>query len=239
MHFQDFRAALANYQASDEAKQVISKLKLVLLVAPTSAGKNTIIRHQLATGRYYHIVSDTTRAPRLNDGVIEKDGVDYWFRSEEEMLADIQKGRFLEAEVLHNQQVSGMSIRELEHAQQENKIAINDVEIEGIHNVLKLKPDTIAVMLLPPSFEEWQNRLASRGPMPAAERQRRLKSALKIFQDGQAHPYYQFVISDDIEQSGNIIDGIVNGQPNPHQAHGRLLIGQLQSALEASLLDHK
>ena len=230
-HYLEFKEALENYQISEKAKQVIKDLPLVLLVAPTSAGKNTIIRHQLATGRYYHIVSDTTRPPRMNDGAMEKNGTEYWFRTEEEMLDDIRQGKFLEAEILHNQQVSGMSIRELERARQQNKIAINDVEVGGTHNIMKVKPDTVAVMLLPPSFEEWQARLASRGQMAPEERRRRLESSLKLFQDGQKHKYYQFVISENIEQSGKIIDGIVTGQTNPHQARGEVLIVQLQAAL--------
>jgi guanylate kinase len=210
-------------------------LKLVLMLAPTSGGRNTIIRHQLATGRYYYIISDTTRPPRENDGVMEQNGSEYWFRTEEELLADLQAGEFLEAEIIHGQQVSGISIRELEKAQKANKTAITDVDIEGIHNVVKAKPDTIVVMLMPPSFDEWQRRLAGRGQMRPDELKRRLETAQKIFQDGLEHDYYHFVISENIEQSGAIIDAIVEGKANPHQGRGRGLIEHLQSSLNDKL----
>lgn len=234
-HYAEFKEVLDRYVASDRAKEAIKDLKLVLTLGPTSSGRNTIIRHQIATGRYYYIVSDTTRPPRVNDGVAEQNGREYWFRSEEDMLADLKAGEFLEAELIHGQQVSGISIRELEKAKREGKIAITDIDIEGMHNVLRDKPDTIAIMLLPPSFEEWQRRFASRGQLRPDEQKRRLQTAQKIFQDGLEHNYYHYVISENIQQSAGIIDTIVEGKANPHQGRGHSMLEQLLGALSEKL----
>ncbi|HET7827529.1 MAG TPA: hypothetical protein VFK97_01535 [Candidatus Saccharimonadales bacterium] len=234
-HYQEFKDILAKYQISGRARQAIADLKLVLLLAPTSSGRNTIIRYQVKTGRYHYIVSDTTRPARVNDGVMEENGREYWFRSEAEMLRDLRAGEYLEAEVLHEQQVSGISIRELEKAKAEGKIAITDIDIEGIHNIIRAKPDTIAIMLLPPSFDEWQRRLAGRGPMPLDEQKRRLKTAQKIFQDGLAQDHYHFIIAENIEQSAGLIDAVVAAKPNPHQGRGRDLLRHLASALDDKL----
>jgi len=235
-HYLEFKAILDNYQVSERAKLATKDLRLVLLVAPTSAGKNTIIRHQLETGRYYNLVSDTTREPRLNDGVMEQNGQEYWFRSEEEMLADLKAGELLEAEIIHDQQVSGISIRELEKAQAAGKVAITDVDLEGAHNIVKIKPDTLAVMLLPPSFEEWMRRFASRGQMRSDEQKRRLETSLRIFEDGLRQDYYHFVLSENIDQSAGIIDAIVEGKPNPHQGRAPGLIQHLQESLKQKLI---
>lgn len=234
-HYSEFKEVLDNYQVSERAQQATKDLRLVLLVAPTSAGKNTIIRHQLETGRYYNLVSDTTRPPRQNDGVMEQDGKEYWFRTEDQMLADLKAGELLEAELIHKQQVSGVSIRELEKAQKAGKIAITDVDPEGVHNIMTIKPDTIAIMLLPPSFEEWMRRFASRGQMRPDEQKRRLETSLKVFEDGLRQGYYHYVISENIEQSAAIIDAIVEGKSNPHQGRGRSLIEHLQSAVSDKL----
>lgn len=234
-HYQEFKEVLDKYQISDRAQDAIKDLKLVLLLAATSSGRNTIIQHQVKTGRYYYIVSDTTRPPRENDGVLEQDGREYWFRAEEQLLTDLRAGEFLEAEIIHGQQVSGISIRELEKAGKEGKTAITDVDIQGMHNIVRVKPDTVAIMLLPPSFEEWQRRLAGRGQMRPDELKRRLQTAQKVFEDGLRQDYYHYVISENIEQSGGIIDAIVQGGPNPHQGRGRMLIEQLQSSLTDKL----
>ncbi|MBX4188486.1 hypothetical protein KW792_00090 [Candidatus Saccharibacteria bacterium] len=234
-HYQEFKQALDKYQVSDRGLKAMEGLKLILLLGPSTGGRNTIIRHQVATGRYHHIVSDTTRPPRVNDGVLEQDGVDYYFRSEEEMLADIKAGEFLEAEIIHGQQVSGISIRELERAKADGKIPINDVDILGIHNIMKIKPDAFVVMVVPPSFEEWQRRLAKRGVMRPDELKRRLQTAEKILDDGLKQPYYNFVISENVDQSGAIIDAIIEGKQNPHQGRAPGIIEQIQYSLRNKL----
>src|SRR5580765_4863377 len=127
-HYAEFKEVLETYHISDSAKNTLDDLTLVLLLGPTSGGRNTIMKHQLQTGNYTYIVSDTTRAPRINDGVLETSGNEYWFRTEEEVLADLKAGQFLEAELIHDQQVSGISMRELEKARAQNKIAITDVD---------------------------------------------------------------------------------------------------------------
>lgn len=233
--YAEFKEVLGNYQVSERAKKALKDLRLVLLIAPSSSGRNTIIRHQLDTGKYYFIVSDTTRPPRINDGVMEQNGHEYWFRSEEEMLKDLKAGEFLEAEVIHDQQVSGISIRELEKARRQNKVAITDIDLEGVHNVMRAKPDTITVMVVPPSFEEWQRRLVARGRMAPEEQKRRLQTAQRIFEDGLRQDYYHFVISEDINQSVAIIDGLVEGKPNPHQDRARSLIQDIKNSLQYKL----
>src|SRR5690349_7662236 len=96
-HIDEFREVLANYHLSDEAKQTLNDLHLVLMVGPTSSGRNTIIRELVKTGSYHFIVSDTSRKPRHNDGILEQNGREYWFREEADMLQDLRHGMFLEA----------------------------------------------------------------------------------------------------------------------------------------------
>jgi len=121
-HIDEFRAALENYQVAPPALRLLAQTKFVMLIAPTSTGRNTVIRHLLKTNDYYFIVSDTTRKPRSNDGIMEQNGIEYWFRSEADVLADIEQSKYLEAAIIHNQQVSGISIREFQKAFDTNKI---------------------------------------------------------------------------------------------------------------------
>lgn len=234
-HYREFKDILRSYRVSEEAKNSLEGLKMVLLIAPTSGGRNTIIRKLLKTGDYHYIVSDTTRPPRVNDGVPERSGNEYSFRTEEEVLADLKSGLYLEAELIHDQQVSGISIRELKKAKTQQKTAVTDVELEGVHNIIKVKPDTFAIMVLPPSFEEWQNRITRRSKMSELELSRRYETAQRIFADGLNNAYYHFVISENIEQSASIINAIVKGGMNPHQDRGRELLNNLQHHLREKL----
>ena len=192
-----FQAVLQGYKPSEEAKQILAKTELVLLMGPTCSGRNTIINELLKSGDYHFIVSDTTRPKRINNGVSEKDGVEYWFRSEEDVLKELQAGQFLEAAIIHDQQVSGMSIRELKKACDINKIAINEVQLDGAHAVWEIKPDTKFIFVLPPSFEVWMQRLRGRGEMPEDEVRSRLESAIVEIEHALEESYYKLVINDE------------------------------------------
>ena len=204
----DFKEVLKHYHISEASKRILTQTKLVLLIAPSAGGRNTIIQELLKLGDYYFVVSDTTRQPRINNGLLEKSGREYWFRTEDEMLNDLKEGKFLEAEIIHGQQVSGISIRELKKASDHNKIAITDVDIGGISNIIHAKPDTIAIAVLPPSFEEWQQRLSIRGPIEVGEYKRRMQTACKIFEQAASHNKFAFVINDNLEHAVEQINHI-------------------------------
>src|SRR5438105_2867014 len=93
-HHQEFQEVLKNYHVSERAKKALEGLKLVLLVAPTSTGRNTAIQELIKNHNYHFIVSDTTRPPQIRDGQLEKNGVNYFFRTEEEMLEELRAGEF-------------------------------------------------------------------------------------------------------------------------------------------------
>lgn len=226
-HHAEFQELLGHYRPSPRAVRALENLRLVLMVAPSSTGRNTIIRRLLNNSRYYYIVSDTTRQPQFRDGRMETDGDPYFFRSEEQMLADVKAGEFLEAELIHGQQVSGISIRELEKAKNEGKVAVTDVDIGGIDNVLKVKPDTVAILLLPPSFTEWQRRVSARGELKADEYRRRMQTAVRVFETGLKNPNLVLVIADDVDRSAAVINEIVKSGNNPDQAVGKKLLIEL------------
>jgi len=90
-HIDEFRAVLANYQPSEHAKGILRHTRLALLVGPTSSGKNTIIGELLHTGDYHYIVSDTTRKPRTNDGVMGQMDRDIGFETKENHQLNLRK----------------------------------------------------------------------------------------------------------------------------------------------------
>lgn len=225
----EFQKVLADYHISADSKAILKKTKIVALTAPSSSGRNTIIRELLKTGDYYFIVSDTTRKPRVNDGVLEKNGREYWFRDEKDMLADLKQGKFLEAEIIHNQQVSGISIRELKKASMHGKIAITDMDIGGTHNLVEANPSTVAIMVLPPDFKEWQRRIRTRGKMSRQEHRRRIETAQTIFKVALQQDYFAYVVNQNYQQSAAVIDTLVKtGSENlKNKEDGRKLIKEL------------
>src|ERR1039458_2227628 len=72
-------AKLAAYKPAAATTELIRSTPILLLVGPTGAGKDSLKDKLLATGQYHHIVSHTTRPPRINHGIVEQDGREYHF----------------------------------------------------------------------------------------------------------------------------------------------------------------
>ena len=121
---------------------------------------------------------------------------------------------FLEAELIHDQQISGVSIRGLEYASADNKIATTDIDPAGVTSILKIKPTTPIILTLPPSFESWIQRLSGRGEMHSVEIHRRLTTALMVF-DYVRNNYVgtiQCLVNDDLDKAVADVDRIVKGE---------------------------
>lgn len=236
-HLADFQKILKDYHISQAGKKLLAKMKLVLLVGPSSAGRNTIINALVETNAYRYLVSDTTRKPRVNNGILEQNGVEYWFRNEAEILDDLKNGEFLEAAIIHNQQVSGISLRELNQSLREEKIAVTEIETVGMRKIHELKPDSFAFFVAPPTFEVWMKRMDGRGKMPEVEKRRRMESAAQEFEAALTHDYYTFIINDEFEHSverihGYVIEGLHDLE---YQEHGRTVIEKLLVDTQAYL----
>jgi guanylate kinase len=239
-HASEFRKALANYKLSDEAKKILQKVKLTLFVAPSASGRNTIIRELIKSGDYHFIVSDTTRQPRTNDGIPEKNGREYWFKTQDEMLDEIKRGEMIEAAIIHNQQVSGISMRELQDAVQDKRVAIKDLEVIGAATIHKLKPDALIIFMVPPSFDIWLERIHSRGQMPPDELLRRFESAERELSTALKCDYYRFILNDTIKGTASEVDRLINnGYYDPFKERlVREIAERLYEEVEAYLGEH-
>lgn len=223
-HKTEFERLLANYKLSSDSRKILADASLVLLVGPTSSGRNTIIEELVKTGEYYHIVSDTTREMRFKNGKpLEKNGREYWFTSEAEMLKGIKRGEYMEAAVIHDQQVSGCSIREVAAANSAGKVAIKDITETGAETVHGLKPDTVIVFVTVPDYATWMSRLKSRSKIPAEELRRRMVSAAREYRAALSHDYYQVVVNENLASVVKDIDMIAkqHGQPAARQHQAR------------------
>jgi guanylate kinase len=209
-HLAEFKKILETYEMNGEAKRGLSECRFIALTAPSSVGRNTIIRELMKTGMYHFVVSDTTRNPRINDGVPEQNGIEYWFKNEEDYLKALKEGRYIESAVIHNQQVSGVSYDEIAKANANNLIAITDIEVQGIESIRLVKPDIIAIFVLPPSLDEWMKRLKNRGQMPNDEIKRRLESAVKEFDYAIEKDVFTYLINDEFHDSVKKINHIVH-----------------------------
>lgn len=152
-----------DYKTPSEVLERLSSIRTVILVGITAAGKDTIIRDIInESDEFVRVVTSTTRAPRENSGVLEQDGVDYYFLTEEEAQQKMDAGEYIEVANVH-ERVNGSLISEYERIAGMGKVALSDVDYQGAMNFLSFGMDKLQVyFVLPPSFEAWLARLAKR-----------------------------------------------------------------------------
>jgi len=203
---------ISSYQPTPTTIELVRDSKITLLVGISGAGKDTIKKHLLQKDDYRDIISHTTRPPRVNNGDLEQDGEDYHFVSLEAAYAMLESQAFIEAKLVHNT-VYGTSVQEVRLAHDENKIAVTDIDVQGVEEYKQVSLDVVAIFILPPSYSVWRERLMQRYESSEAfddEWQKRRTSAIAELQQALSVSYYHFIINDDLENSVRIADEIAH-----------------------------
>ena len=148
--------------------------RLIVLAGPTAVGKGTVAAHVRRTHpEVWLSVSATTRAPRPG----EENGVHYWFVSDEEFDAMIEKGDLLEWALVHKAARYGTPRAPVDLALASGHPAMLEIDLQGARQVRETMPEALFVFLKPPSWDELVRRLVGRGTESEAERERRLETA--------------------------------------------------------------
>jgi len=147
--------------------------KLFVISAPSGAGKTSLIEAVMRGDPSLKIsVSYTTRAPRPG----EKNGVDYHFVDEPTFLAMRARGEFLESAEVHGNRY-GTARQVIVEAVQRGEVLILEIDWQGAQQVRRLYPDCVGIFILPPSVEELERRMRSRGQDSDAVIRRRVANA--------------------------------------------------------------
>lgn len=134
--------------------------KMLIVTAPSGAGKTTIVRHLLKTFENLSFsVSATTRPPR--EGEVE--GKDYYFLTIRKFKNRIKKEAFAEWEEVYPDKYYGTLKSEIEKKWRKKKNVVFDIEVKGATNLKKLYGDrALAIFIKPPSLAELIRRLENR-----------------------------------------------------------------------------
>lgn len=149
-----------------------SRGKLIVLSGPGGVGKSTIAAYIREHGTFWVSVSSTTRKPRKT----EKNGVEYYFLTEEEFDQEIAKNHFLEWAHFAGARY-GTPREPVEQGLLAGKNVLLEIDIEGAKQVKTQAPEAILVFLEPPSWEELVSRLERRATDSPQRRAERLQLA--------------------------------------------------------------
>jgi guanylate kinase len=189
----------------DSTHSTLPKKSLIVLSAPSGAGKTTIAREILARhpAEVIFSVSATTRAMRPQ----ERDGVDYYFLSREKFRALIEEGALIEHEEIFGNYY-GTPNSEVERARQMGKSLLFDIDVKGGLSIRRQFPsESLLIFIAPPDMRTLEGRLRSRMTESDETIARRLERAqMEMAMAGQ---YDHIVVNDDLERAVGEVEGII------------------------------
>ena len=170
----------------------MKKGKLFVVSGASGVGKSTVLSKVMEGDPSLRFsVSATTRTPRPG----EVEGVSYYFVSKETFREMIDQDAFLEYDA-HMDNYYGTPSAQLEEKLLLGSVIL-DIEPNGAFAVREKRPDAVLIFIAPPSAEELERRLRSRGD--TSEEQIRLRQQRVAWEMEQSKQYDYVVVNDQVE----------------------------------------
>lgn len=189
-----------------------SKKHLIVLSAPSGAGKTTVARHLLSTFPQLRFsVSATTRPMRAG----EVHGRDYFFLQRDEFREAIKQGDLIEYEEIFGNYY-GTLRSAVSQAVQRGDFVVFDVDVKGAVSLRAAFPDdTLLIFIAPPSLEVLAMRLRSRHT--ETEEQITLRLARAEMEMGHQDQFDHVLVNDDLQatvrRAEDLVREHVEGSP--------------------------
>ena len=170
---------------------------LIVLSGPSGVGKGTVLKAFLkAHPQFRSSISATTRAPREG----ERNGVNYYFYSQEEFYQLVSEGGMLEY-AIYNGNCYGTPKRFVEEALQRGEDVILEIEVKGAAQVRAACPDACFIFIIPPDFHQLAERLRGLGTEDAEAIVKRLAAAKDELL--RASQYDYIIVNDRVEAAAD------------------------------------
>lgn len=179
---------------------------LIVLSGPSGCGKGTVVSRVLSERDDTVLsVSVTTRAPRPG----ETDGVEYFFRTREQVEEMIRNDELLEF-AQYSGNYYGTPRAAVEALLEQGKNVILEIEVQGALQVMGREPDHVSVFLGIPSMEELERRLRHRG----TETEERITSRLSAAHYELQHvdQYQYLVLNDEVPLAVQRLNAIIEAE---------------------------
>ena len=182
------------------------KNKIIIITAPSGAGKTSITKYLLKTfpDKLSFSISATTRQQRN----YEKDGIDYYFMDVDDFKEKIQHNSFVEWEMVYEGKYYGTLKSEIHRIWKEEKTPLLDIDVQGAVHVQQQHPEnTLSIFIEPPSVDELKKRLNSRGTETLESLATRLnKASYELSFKGH---FDKVIVNDNLERAFKEADKIV------------------------------
>ena len=149
------------------------KAKLYVFSAPSGSGKTTIVRDVLKNfPEFVFSVSATTRKRRST----EKEGVDYFFISEEEFQRKIDTGEFVEWKKFYDYYYGTLK-NFVDGNLAKGLSTVFEVDVKGALSIKKAYKNSVLIFIAPPSIDVLKDRLIKRNTETDEDLKKRIERA--------------------------------------------------------------
>jgi guanylate kinase len=180
--------------------------KIIILAAPSGAGKTTIKSRLLASMPEQLSFSISAATRKIRAG--EQDGVDYFFITEEAFKHKIDNKQFIEWEMVYPGSYYGTTVDEMHRIWGENKTPILDIDVQGALRVKEIYGDqALAIFIKPPSLAVLKERLEKRGTDNADQIKTRIDKAAEEI--SFSNNFDHIVLNDDLDKASEEVKQLV------------------------------
>lgn len=181
--------------------------QLIVISAPSGAGKGTIIKELLKNDSKNRWLSVSATSREMREG--EKEGVNYYYLTKESFEKKIQEGYFLEY-TNYTGNYYGTPKEYIKEKIKQGIDVILEIEIEGATNIKKLVPEAIFIFIMPPSLKELVRRLKNRGTETNEKIMKRFHEAYK--EVNEVAKYNYVVVNDDVDTAVSKVEAILKAE---------------------------
>ncbi len=174
----------------------IEKPRLIILSAPSGAGKTTLCERLILEDPSVRLsVSTTTRAKRS----YEKEGTHYHFVTPAVFFRKIKEGEFAEWAEVHGNHY-GTSKKTIEAFLKQGKNVLFDIDVQGALSLSALYPKRVLLIFIhPPSMQILEERLRNRDSDSFESIETRLENAKKEISFSRQFQYQ--IVNDELERA--------------------------------------
>ena len=180
--------------------------KIIVITAPSGSGKTTLVKRLLVSCTHLAFsISACTRMPRPG----EAHAKDYYFYEEGQFRELIDKGEFVEWEMVYTGKYYGTLRSELERIWKDGKVPLVDIDVKGALAIRDKYPDDcITVFIEAPSLEVLRQRLQLRGTETPQTLEERIDKAAHELEF--APQFDRIIINEHLDKASEELIALVN-----------------------------